>query len=197
MRHIENECQIYFAGFTWKKTSLSTGFQKRQWLFNRYNFGIQQCTTFFYKEFYNYLGKTGQKPTTASVGAFLKTKGVSDALIKQYVVASPGSVAKYPGEVIDKTEAAKRLQGELEIHAGSVDSAARHANMPLTAGQRDALISYSYNAGAGRMRNIINQVNGDPNKLSSAIGNGVRRASGQVLPGLVERRSQEARLASS
>ena len=50
-----------------------------------------------YKEFYTYLGQKGLKPTTTSISAFLKTKGVSDALIKQHVGAAAGSgAAKYP-----------------------------------------------------------------------------------------------------
>jgi len=50
-----------------------------------------------YKEFYTYLGKKGLKPTTASISAFLKTKGVSDAIIKQHVsAAASGGAAKYP-----------------------------------------------------------------------------------------------------
>lgn len=49
-----------------------------------------------YKEFYNYLGKTGQQPTTASVSAFLQSKGVGADIIKKYVVAPAGSTANYP-----------------------------------------------------------------------------------------------------
>jgi hypothetical protein len=50
-----------------------------------------------YKEFYTYLGKKGLKPTTASISAFLQTKGVSPDIIKKHVVAGAGSAAKYPG----------------------------------------------------------------------------------------------------
>jgi len=108
-----------------------------------------------------------------------------------------GTVAKYPNEVINEQEAANRLHSELEVHASSVDSAARNAGLQLTAGQRDALISYSYNTGAGKMKAIINSVNGDANKLSSAIGNGIKTAGGKVLTGLANRRAAEARLAAS
>ena len=106
-----------------------------------------------------------------------------------------GTVAKYPGEVIDKTEAKKRLQDELAVHASKVDSAAKSAGLQLTAGQRDALISYDYNTGRGA--SIIKSVNGDSNKISSAIDNGIKTAGGKTLPGLVSRRGAEARLASS
>jgi GH24 family phage-related lysozyme (muramidase) len=106
-----------------------------------------------------------------------------------------GTVAKYPGEVINKTEAKLRLQNELEVHAGRIDSAAKNAGLQLTAGQRDALISYDYNTGRGA--SIIKSVNGDPNKLSSAIANGVKTAGGKTLTGLAQRRSAESRLASS
>lgn len=106
-----------------------------------------------------------------------------------------GTVAKYPGEVIDKTEAAKRLQNELQVHAGKVDAAAKNAGLQLTAGQRDALISYDYNTGRGA--SIIKSVNGDPNEISSAIANGIKTAGGKTLPGLAARRSAESRLASA
>ena len=47
-----------------------------------------------YKEFYNYLGQKGLKPTTSSISAFLQTKGVSPDIIKKVVVAPAG--AQYP-----------------------------------------------------------------------------------------------------
>lgn len=106
-----------------------------------------------------------------------------------------GTVAKYPNEVIDQTEATTRLQNELAVHASVVDSAARNAGMQLTAGQRDALISYDFNT--GRAKSIIRSANGDPNKISSALANGIKTAGGRQLPGLAARRSAESRLASS
>lgn len=106
-----------------------------------------------------------------------------------------GTVARFPNEVIDKTVATERLQYELEVHAGVVDAAARNAGMSLTAGQRDALISYDYNT--GRAKSIIKSVKGDTSKLSSAIANGVKTAGGKTLQGLASRRSAESRLASS
>lgn len=106
-----------------------------------------------------------------------------------------GTVAKYPNEVIDQAEATRRLQGELQVHAGNIDSAARNARITLTAGQRDALISYDFNTGQGK--SIIKRCDGDPNRISSEIANGIKTAGGKTLSGLAQRRSAESRLATS
>lgn len=107
-----------------------------------------------------------------------------------------GSVAKYPNEVISESEATARLAKELQVHAGAVDSAAKSAALNFTEGQRDALISYSYNCGSGAVKKLINSVHGDSSKISSAIANGIKTAGGKVLPGLAARRSAEAQLAN-
>ena len=132
--------------------------------------------------------------------SFVKSKEGFDAKAKwdyhQWSVGY-GSVAKYPNEVISESEATARLANELQVHASAVDSAAKSAGLKFTEGQRDALISYSYNAGTGAAKKLINSVNGDVSKISSAIANGVKTAGGKVIPGLADRRSAESRLANS
>lgn len=113
---------------------------------------------------------------------------------KQWTVGY-GTRASGKGETITKQEAETRLAQEIQVHASKVDSLAKKRGMILTAGQRDALISYDYNS--GRSHEIFQAANNDASKISNAIANGVNRAGGKVLNGLVDRRRAEAQLAAS
>src|SRR5262245_37598015 len=64
-----------------------------------------------------------------------------------------GTRARYPGEVIDRAEAARRLQVETAKAAQLVDGIAPNA----PPGVRDALVSLTYNAGPGWMRAGLGQ----------------------------------------
>jgi lysozyme len=101
-----------------------------------------------------------------------------------------GTRAMGPDETIDcEMEAEQRLIGELEQAQTQVDA----LGVPLTAAQRAALTSLTFNAGASWMHS----------KLGEAVrtGNWIRartiflqyvRANGHVLTGLVHRRRAEA-----
>lgn len=147
-------------------------------------------------------GSPSAKPPTGvsdSLIAFLKSKEGFWAKARWDVNAwfvGYGTYAKYPNEVISEADATARLISEVEVHASAVDSAAKRANLQLTAGQRDALISYSYNCGTGAMQKLIASVNGDPSKISNAIANGIRTTGGKFSRGLVNRRNAEAKLAN-
>lgn len=100
-----------------------------------------------------------------------------------------GTKAAYPGERIDRDTAEQRFRTEIGRASDTVDSAFPQ----LPAGARAALTSLTYNAG--------------PGWINSGLGGAVRagdwatarqhflqynRAGGQVLPGLANRRAQEA-----
>lgn len=100
-----------------------------------------------------------------------------------------GTRARYPGEVIDRTEAERRLQDEL----ASARNTVRQFAPNLTPGQEAALTSLTFNAG--------------PKWQQSGLGAAVQagdwtaakdrflqynKAGGSVLPGLASRRQQEA-----
>ena len=102
-----------------------------------------------------------------------------------------GTRASGPNETIDKAEADRRLQAELDQSRGYVTQ--RFPN--LAPHQADALTSFTYNLGPGWMS--------QPTKLRAAIESGdyqsaasvmqsYNKASGQVLPGLQNRRAAEA-----
>lgn len=102
-----------------------------------------------------------------------------------------GTKARYPGEVIDRDEAERRLQAEIAPVQGLL--AARYPN--LSPNQKDALTSFSYNVGTDWMNK--------PTRLRAALEAGdtqgaasvmreYNKAGGQVLPGLVTRRDKEA-----
>jgi GH24 family phage-related lysozyme (muramidase) len=100
-----------------------------------------------------------------------------------------GTKARFPGEVIDKDEADRRLRTELSSARGAVMG----LGVPLNPGQEAALTSLTFNAG--------------PKWINSGLGAAVRagnwdearnrflqytKAGGKDLPGLVARRQAEA-----
>ncbi|MGE0025174.1 MAG: lysozyme [Hyphomicrobium sp.] len=100
-----------------------------------------------------------------------------------------GTRARFTGEVIDRAEAERRFQSEVSAARSIVERAAPHVDE----GTKAALTSLTYNAGTAW--------------IDSGLGDAVRRgdidaardiflqynkAGGEVLPGLVTRRSQEA-----
>jgi lysozyme len=100
-----------------------------------------------------------------------------------------GTRASHPGEIINRDTAEQRFQSEIGKATASVDAAFPQ----LPTGARAALTSLTFNAG--------------PGWINSGLGNAVRqgdwagarnafmqynRAGGQVLPGLANRRAQEA-----
>jgi lysozyme len=106
---------------------------------------------------------------------------------KQYT-SGYGTKASSPFENIDRATAESRLQDELSKAARSVDT--QFPN--LAPGQRDALISLTYNAGPGWMNgglgNAIRSGNADQAK---ALFSQYNHAGGQVNPGLTNRRQAE------
>lgn len=107
---------------------------------------------------------------------------------RQYSIGY-GTKATAPGETIDRDTAEQRLQTELGNAAQYVDKAFPQ----LPEGARAALTSLTYNAGPGWINS----------GLGKAVGAGdwgtardlflqYNKAGGQVLPGLVNRRAQEA-----
>lgn len=100
-----------------------------------------------------------------------------------------GTRARFQGEVIDKAEAERRFQGEVAAARSIVEKAAPDVDE----GTKAALTSLTYNTGT--------------TWIDSGLGDAVRRgdletareifqmynkAGGEVLPGLVNRRAQEA-----
>jgi lysozyme len=100
-----------------------------------------------------------------------------------------GTKAQFAGEVIDRAEAERRFKAEVSSARSVVEKAAPNVDE----GTKAALTSLTYNAGTAW--------------IDSGLGDAVRRgdldaardifqkynkAGGEVLPGLVNRRSQEA-----
>lgn len=100
-----------------------------------------------------------------------------------------GTRARYPGEVIDRQEAERRLQQEIAQAQAIV---ARHASH-VDAGTQAALTSLTYNAGDAWTRSGLGEAI-RRNDLASARERFLQynKAGGQVLPGLASRRQQEA-----
>lgn len=141
------------------------------------------------------------KPTQSLLD-FLKQEGVEGFTptatwdYKQWSVGYGTRGEK--GETLTREEAEVRLQEELKQHEDAVDAAAENAEMPLTLGQRNALISFDFNTGAAA--DVIQRFAGDPAGMKrkmmeydGVVENGQKR----VLKGLVNRRLKEAALFDS
>lgn len=100
-----------------------------------------------------------------------------------------GTRARYAGEVIDRAEAERRFQAEVGKARAIVEKAAPHVDE----GTKAALTSLTYNAGTawidGGLGDAIRR--GDL-EAARAIFQQYNKAGGEVLPGLVSRRAQEA-----
>jgi lysozyme len=99
-----------------------------------------------------------------------------------------GSRASGPNDVVDEAEAERRLGTEMSGAAKLVDQFAPG----LDQGTRAALVSLTYNAGNKWMESGLGQAikAGDLDKARASFLQ-YNKASGQTLPGLVNRRAQE------
>ncbi len=99
-----------------------------------------------------------------------------------------GTRALYPGEVIDRAEAERRLHNELTHAAGIVDGYAANLD-PST---RAALVSLTYNSGGDWMKSGLGQAvkAGDWDAARRSFGQ-YTKSDGVHLPGLASRRNAE------
>lgn len=99
-----------------------------------------------------------------------------------------------PGLVVSRKRCVELKKMDLRRHEESVRSA---VTVPLTQGQFDALVSFSYNVGAGKFEksDVVAKINaGDMEGAKAALLKRNRAAGGKVLPGLVKRRKAEVAL---
>jgi lysozyme len=97
------------------------------------------------------------------------------------------------GQVITETEAEQFLIEDLKTSEQEIDS----LNLRLNQNQFDALVSFVFNVGAGNFRSstLLRRVrlNSNDNDIENQFKRWVY-ANGRVLPGLVKRRNDEAKL---
>ncbi len=100
-----------------------------------------------------------------------------------------GTRAKFAGEVIDRVEAERRFQTEVSAARAIVEKAAPH----MDDGTKAALTSLTYNAGTSWIESGLGDAvrRGDLDAVRD-IFQQYNKAGGEVLPGLVNRRAQEA-----
>lgn len=100
-----------------------------------------------------------------------------------------GTRARSPGEVIDRDEAERRLQSEVANARAIVEQHAPNADP----GTKDALTSLTYNAGDAWTRSGLGQaIQAGDTARSRDLFLQYDKAGGEVNPGLVARRQQEA-----
>lgn len=100
-----------------------------------------------------------------------------------------GTRARFAGEVIDRAEAERRFHAEVSAARTIVEKAAGH----MDEGTKAALTSLTYNAGTAWIGSGLGEAvrSGDLDSVREIFVK-YNKAGGEVLPGLVNRRSQEA-----
>ncbi len=98
----------------------------------------------------------------------------------------------HPGETITREKATSLLRGDL---AGAEAEVRKDVKVPVSQDQFDALVSFQFNTGALGSSTLLHKLNaGDYAGAHAEFGRWVHGGAGQVMPGLVTRRAQEARL---
>ena len=99
----------------------------------------------------------------------------------------------HPGQRITEAHAEQLLRKDV---AWAEDAVRKNVDVPLSQGQFDALVSFTFNLGAGALQRstLLQKLNaGDYAGAQAEFGRFVH-AGGRVLPGLVRRRADEAEL---
>ncbi|AVX13784.1 lysozyme [Stutzerimonas stutzeri] len=97
------------------------------------------------------------------------------------------------GQVITKERAEELLRDDVKRFE---DQVLRLVKVPLTQGQLDALVSFTYNLGAANLGNstLLRLLNAGDYKGVAAQFDRWTKAGGKELPGLVKRRAAERAL---
>lgn len=97
------------------------------------------------------------------------------------------------GQEITRERAEELLRAEVERFEGYVDQL---VTVPLTQGQFDALVAWTYNLGPGALEKstMLRRLNAGDYASAAAELERWNRAGGQVLAGLVRRRAAERAL---
>jgi len=100
------------------------------------------------------------------------------------------------GDVWTREQAEDALRRELATHEAAVN---RLVTVDITRGQRDALISFSYNLGSGALAKsaLLKKLNAGDNAGACAEFAKWNKAGGKVLRGLTIRRAKEAAMFAS
>ncbi len=98
-----------------------------------------------------------------------------------------------PGQTITKERAEELLRDDVKRFE---DQVLRLVKVPLTQGQLDALVSFTYNLGAANLGNstLLRLLNAGDYKGAAAQFDRWTNAGGKELPGLVKRRAAERAL---
>ena len=97
-----------------------------------------------------------------------------------------------PGQTITQAQAGALLRGDL---SGAEAEVRADVKVPLGQDQFDALVSFQFNTGALGASTLLKKLNaGDYAGAQAEFGRWVHGGAGQVMPGLVTRRAQEAAL---
>lgn len=98
-----------------------------------------------------------------------------------------------PGQRIREAQAEKMLRQDMGKFE---DAVRRQVKVPLTQGQFDALVSFTFNCGEGALKNstLLKKLNSGDYAGAQAEFQRWNKGGGRVLPGLVKRRAEEAQM---
>lgn len=102
-----------------------------------------------------------------------------------------GTKAKSPTEVIDRETARLRLAKDLAYFAGEVEKINAKYQYKWTQNQKDALTSFAFNLGAGRLKTLTDNGRRSNSQIADAMLL-YNKAGGKTLQGLAIRRSAES-----
>tara|TARA_R100001443_G_scaffold16646_1_gene26962 strand:- start:5233 stop:5961 length:729 start_codon:yes stop_codon:yes gene_type:complete len=144
------------------------------------------------KELSSPTGTSNKIPSNNLVDFVIGLEGFKEKAywdVKQYTVGY-GTKAKSKTEVITKEEALNRLNEELQVARKAVNKLEEGYDEPFTEGQKNALISFTYNVGQGN----LNQLSQNGTRGVEEMGDMLLEyvyADKKKLPGLVKRRQKE------
>jgi len=123
-----------------------------------------------------------------------KHKGTSKAKFdnKQYSIGY-GTKASSPDEVITEAEADKRLRNEVAKSYQYVVRYANENNYDWNQGKLDALTSFVYNLGGGRLKELTANGKRTDTEIAQALPM-YNKSDGKVSPGLIKRRESEMKM---
>ena len=101
-----------------------------------------------------------------------------------------------PGMTITEDEAGDLLREDIQ---SSEDAVNHLVTVPITQGQYDALVSFTFNLGQGALAQstLLRKLNAGDYSGAAAEFSRWNQAAGKVLPGLVTRRAAEAKMFSN
>jgi lysozyme len=137
--------------------------------------------------------RSGLDLTVASEGMVLNAYPDPGTKAEPWTIGVGHTGGVYPGQTITEEEGYQLLHDDIQV---AVHAVKRLVTVPLTQGEFNALVDFTFNCGAGNLSSstLLRLLNsGDYDGASTHFKDWVK-AGGRILPGLVTRRENEERI---